>query len=102
MGNYGVLKISNTILTISPKELLDQIQDFLNSTEDLIKTERSADGTISTYVLKHSDFTEPDWTEYKIVLTQDTLNRPYIYALEVWTSEGYKRVKIFESPYAEV
>jgi hypothetical protein len=96
MSNRGTIRISDNFYITATSPLSTQIESFLAQGHNLVRTQEYR---AQSFTLNHPDFIEPDGTEYMLVVTQDSLQRPYLYKLQAVTPTEFLTVRTYESPY---
>jgi hypothetical protein len=95
MEHLGILKITDTLLTMCTPQLINQIREFIMQGKH-IHVCKDAEKDLVTYIMYHPDFTEKDGTEYMLVVTRNRDSKEYIHSLQAFTDEGLITVRRYE------
>jgi hypothetical protein len=96
MSNRGIIRVGDVFCVMSTGPLYTQIEAFLTQGHNIVRVQESKG---QSFILNHPDFTESDGTEYMLIVTQDSMQRPYLYKLQAVTPEGFLDVRTYENPY---
>ena len=85
MAHRGSVIFNDTLLSLVSPEFITHLDSFLSRGYDVVRQKAIRYQTNqhhTVFTLNHPDFTEPDGTEYILVITRTPAQQEYIYALQ--------------------